>query len=108
MGVGIDYGIYLLTRILQEYQRSATKDYDAAITIALETTGRAVFFTATVMTLCVGIWYFLSSFRFMADMGYLLALLMFINMLGAMLVVPALVSVLKPRFAAAARLLVWD
>lgn len=108
MGVGIDYGIYLLTRILQEYQRSATKNYDEAITIALETTGRAVFFTATVMTLCVGIWYFLSSFRFMADMGYLLALVMFINMLGAMLVVPALVSVLKPRFASAARLLVWD
>lgn len=108
MGIGIDYGIYLLTRILQEYQRSATRSYEDAISTALRTTGRAVFFTATVMTLCVGVWYFLSSFRFMADMGYLLALIMFINMLGAMLVVPAIISVFKPRFGLSARLLVWD
>lgn len=108
MGIGIDYGIYLLTRILQEYQRSPTKNYDEAIGVALRTTGRAVFVTATVMTLCVGVWYFLSSFRFMADMGYLLALIMFINMLGAMLVVPAIISVFKPRFALSAHLLVWD
>ena len=106
MGVGIDYGIYILTRILQEYRR--TGDYDAAITIAIRTTGRAVFFTATIMIACVGVWYFLSSFRFMAEMGSLLAMVMGINMLGALLVVPALISLFRPRFALSARLLVWD
>jgi len=54
------------------------------------------------------VWYFLSSFRFMAEMGSLLALVMGINMLGALLVVPAIISVMKPRFALSARLLVWD
>ena len=106
MGVGIDYGIYLLTRILQEYRRNP--NYDEANAIAIQTTGRAVFFTATIMIVCVGVWYFLSSFRFMAEMGSLLALVMGINMLGALLVVPAIISVMKPRFALSARLLVWD
>jgi len=32
-------GIYLLTRILQEYRRLT--DYDAAVAVALRTTGRA-------------------------------------------------------------------
>lgn len=106
MGVGIDYGIYLLTRILQEYRK--TENYDQAIHIAIRTTGRAVFFTATIMIVSVGIWYFLSSFRFMAEMGSLLAMVMGINMLGALLVVPAMISTLRPRFALSARLLVWD
>jgi uncharacterized protein len=106
MGIGIDYGIYLLTRILQEFQR--VQDFDAAISTAVRTTGRAVFFTATIMIVCVGVWYFLSSFRFMAEMGALLALVMGINMLGSLLTVPAMVSVIRPRFALTARLLVWD
>ena len=106
MGVGIDYGIYVLTRILQEIQRH--HDYDRAIDIAVRTTGRAVFFTATIMIACVGVWYFLSSFRFMAEMGVLLALVLAVNLLGALLTVPAMVSVFRPRFALTARLLVWD
>lgn len=106
MGIGIDYGIYLLTRILQEIQKGL--DYDAAISVALRTTGRAVFFTATIMIACVGICYFISSFRFMAEMGALLALVLAVNMLGALFTVPALISVFRPRFALSARLLVWD
>jgi predicted RND superfamily exporter protein len=106
MGVGIDYGIYTLTRILQEIRRLG--DYDAAIAVAIRTTGRAVFFTATVMIACVGVWYFLSSFRFMAEMGALLALVLAVNLLGALLVIPAMVAVFRPRFALTARLLVWD
>jgi hypothetical protein len=33
---------------------------------------------------------------------------MAINMVGALLVVPAMISALRPRFALSARLLVWD
>ena len=106
MGVGIDYGIYMLTRILQEYRR--TEDYSVACAIAIRTTGRAIFFTATIMVVSVGIWYFLSSFRFMAEMGFLLALVMGVNMLGALVVIPALITVTRPKFALTARLLVWD
>lgn len=106
MGVGIDYGIYLLTRIVQEYRR--TWDYGSAISVALRTTGRAVFFTATIMVVAVGIWYFLSSFRFMAEMGLLLALVMAVNMLGALIVLPAIIATTQPGFMGTARILVWD
>ena len=106
MGVGIDYGIYLLTRILQEYRRRG--DYAAAVQAAIHTTGRAIFFTASIMVVSIGVWYFLSSFRFMAEMGFLLAMVMGVNMLGALLVIPAMIVVGRPRFALSARLLVWD
>ncbi len=106
MGVGIDYGIYTLTRIVQEIRLQG--DYDRAITTAVRTTGRAVFFTATVMIACVGVWYLLSSFRFMAEMGALLAMVLAVNLLGALLVIPATVSLVRPRFALTARLLAWD
>ena len=106
MGVGIDYGIYMLTRIMQEIRRMGT--YEEAIAHAVHTTGRAVFFTATVMVVSVGVWYFSSSFRFVAEMGLLLAMVMGVNMLGALLVIPAIITVTRPRFTLTARLLVWD
>ena len=106
MGVGIDYGIYMLTRIMQEIRRMG--NYEEAISRAVHTTGRAVFFTATVMVVSVGVWYFFSSFRFVAEMGLLLAMVMGVNMLGALLVIPAIITVTRPRFALTARLLVWD
>ena len=49
IGVGIDYGIYLLSRICEEYQ--GHKDYGAAIYAAVATTGKAIFFTATIVLL---------------------------------------------------------
>ena len=49
LGVGIDYGIYLLSRICEEYH--ATGEWDLAITGALRTTGKAILFTATIMGL---------------------------------------------------------
>lgn len=68
-GIGIDYGIYLLSRICEEYQK--TQSYHTAIPQALVTTGRAIFFTATVVLLGVLPWYFLSPLKFQADMGLL-------------------------------------
>ncbi|MFQ5665003.1 MAG: RND family transporter [Candidatus Binatia bacterium] len=106
MGVGIDYGIYLLTRILQEHQHVA--DYGVACRTALLTTGRAIFFTASIMVVSAVLWYFLSSFRFLAEMGLLLSLIMGINMVGALLVIPAAVQVFQPRFPETARILAWE
>ena len=96
----------MLTRIVQEIRRKG--EYEKAIVLAVYTTGRAVFFTATAMVVSVGVWYFLSSFRFMAEMGLLLAMVMGVNMLGALLVIPAIIMVMRPQFTLTARLLVWD
>lgn len=98
-----------LTRILQEYQRSPTKNGDGAIAVALRTDGHVVFVSAKVTALRVSAWYFLSFFRFMTVMGDLLALIIFMkNLPGAVPVVPAVTSVFEPRFALPARLLLWD
>jgi len=75
VGVGIDYGIYLLSRICEEYS-AKNHDLTKAIEAALTTTGKAIMFTATIMLLGITPWYFLSDLKFMADMGLLLILVM--------------------------------
>jgi predicted RND superfamily exporter protein len=98
IGVGIDYGIYLLTRICEEYQGAANKDVGLAIRISLRTCGKAIFFTATLMTIGLAPWYFLSELKFLSDMGLLLVTVMLYNMVLALILLPLLVYMLKPRF----------
>lgn len=98
IGVGIDYGIYLLTRICEEYQGAAKKDIGVAIRISLTTCGKAIFFTAALMTIGLLPWYFLSELKFLSDMGLLLVIVMFINMVLALILLPLLVYLIKPRF----------
>jgi hypothetical protein len=97
VGIGVDYAIYITDRIRQEY--SWTGDLDEGIRRAIRTTGMAVTFTATTLVGGIGAWVF-SNLRFQAEMAQLLSILMVVNMLGAILLVPAWFSVLKPRFFA--------
>ena len=99
VGVGIDYGIYLLSRIREEFG-AHPGDWAAAITAALTTTGKAVMFTASIMLLGIAPWYFLSDLKFMADMGMLLVAIMLINMLLSLVLLPLLVWLAKPGFVA--------
>ena len=96
LGVGIDYGIYLLSRIFEEFQ--VRKNHDEAIVAAIATTGKAIFFTAIIILIGILPWYFLSDLRFLADMGLLLVLVMLINMVIALIVVPLLVWLIRPAF----------
>ena len=97
IGVGIDYGIYLLTRICEEYQ-VANKDLGLAIRVALKTCGKAIFFTASLMTIGLAPWYFLSELKFLSDTGLLLVILMLINMVLALVLLPLLIYLIKPKF----------
>jgi predicted RND superfamily exporter protein len=99
VGVGIDYGIYLLSRICEEYPRQQ-HDWAAAIRATLATTGKAILFTAAIMALGIAPWYFLSDLKFVADMGLLLMVVMVINMVLALVVLPLLVWLVKPAFIA--------
>ncbi len=97
VGVGIDYGIYLLSRFCEEYQCDG--EYCLAVANrALRTTGKAIFFTATTMVIGVLFWYFFSSMKFQAEMGLLLAIIMFLNMVGALVIIPMLLCIFKPKF----------
>jgi predicted RND superfamily exporter protein len=94
VGVGVDYGIYLYDRI--EVHLEEGKGLSVAFYEALNERGTAMVFTAVTMTIGVGTWAF-SALKFQADMGILLAFMFFLNMLGALFLLPALAAfLLKP------------
>jgi predicted RND superfamily exporter protein len=97
IGIGIDYGIYLLSRLREEAR--GQPDTGVVIQNSVTTTGKAVFFTATIVLIGLLPWYALSNLKFQADMGLLLAVVMIINMGSALVVVPFLVSLTRRRFA---------
>ncbi len=107
VGIGIDYGIYLLSRICEEYN-AQEHDLERAISVALTTTGKAIMFTATVMLMGILPWYFLSDLKFMADMGLLLVAIMLINMVLSLVALPTLVWFVKPKFLSREDLIIGE
>jgi predicted RND superfamily exporter protein len=95
VGLGVDYGIYMLDRIREEFRK--TQDVVEAITRAFLTAGNAIFITAITMVSPLLPWVLLSPLRFQAEMGMLLGLVLLMNMLGALLFVPAACVMFKPR-----------
>jgi uncharacterized protein len=95
IGIGIDYGYYVLSRIVEEYQRFG--DHDRAVEEALMTTGRAIMFTGTTLTVSVLFWIFFPM-KFQSEMAILLTLLLFFHVLGALAFIPGIVALLKPHF----------
>jgi predicted RND superfamily exporter protein len=94
-GVGVDYGIYHFSRMIDTYDEIGK--LDEAVDYATATTGKAIIFTATTMIAGTIFWWF-SDLKFQAEMGFLLALLMTFNTFGGLVVVPAFVKVLRPTF----------
>jgi hypothetical protein len=95
VGLGVDYAIYLVDRILQERTRLPT--VEAAIQHAIRTTGMAITFTASTLVVGIAFWIPISSLRFSAEMSLLLSVLMIVDALGAILLVPALIRLLPRR-----------
>jgi len=87
VGIGVDYGIYIFAR-LQAALR-AGEYFEDAMYMAFKDTGSAVVFTGLTLTLGVGTWLF-SDLKFQADMGLLLMFMFLVNMLGAILLLPAM------------------
>lgn len=94
VGVGVDYGLYLYERMKVRLEQGAS--LEEAFHAALQQRGTAAIFTAITMSISVGTWAF-SALKFQADMGILLAFLFFVNMLGAIMVLPALAAFLVKR-----------
>ncbi len=87
VGIGVDYGIYIYSRFvaLRRPGRSLRETYEDALAI----TGNGVLFTGITLGLAVSTWIF-SSLKFQADMGILLVFLFVMNMIGAIVLLPAL------------------
>ncbi|MCY1426566.1 efflux transporter, putative, hydrophobe/amphiphile efflux-3 (HAE3) family [compost metagenome] len=92
VGIGVDYGIYLYSRMEGFLHQGL--DFRAAFFEALKTTGTSVAFTGITLALGVATWVF-SALKFQADMGLLLVLLFIWNMVGALILLPAIAALLK-------------
>ena len=96
VGLGVDYGIYFLSRLVEEKRQ--TDNLNQAIINTMSSNGKSIVMIATTLIAGLIFWLF-SSLKFQAQMGALLAVLLFLNMLGALLLVPSFITIFKPRFA---------
>jgi hypothetical protein len=87
VGIGVDYGIYLCSALMDKMREG--KSLEDALYESFATMGTSVVFTGLALSIGVGTWAF-SAIKFQADMGVLLAFMFLCNMLGAMLLMPAL------------------
>jgi predicted RND superfamily exporter protein len=90
VGIGVDYGIYIYARLQRFLDQGL--ELAQAYRETLRVTGKAVLLTGLTLSLGVGSWVF-SALQFQADMGILLAFAFLANMLGALLLLPALALV---------------
>ncbi len=97
VGIGVDYGIYIYNRFRGFLADG--KSIPEAYLITLAITGNGVVFTGLTLAIGVATWIF-SPLKFQADMGILLTFMFLVNMLGAIVLLPALASwLLRSRFA---------
>ena len=91
VGIGVDYSLYVIT-VTISYLREG-KDLSFAYYRALLFTGKIVVLIGLTLGMGVATWA-LSPIKFQADMGILLAFMFVWNMLGALILSPALAAVL--------------
>lgn len=87
VGIGVDYGIYILSTM--SHKLKAGETVQQAYLDALKERGSAVLFTGITLAVGVSTWVF-STLKFQMDMGILLTFMFLVNMLGAIIVLPAL------------------
>ena len=94
VGIGVDYGIYIYSR-LDQYLGEGMPLREAYFE-TLRTTGTAVAFTGITLAIGVGTWIY-SPIKFQADMGIMLTFMFLWNMVGALTLLPALTWLLRGR-----------
>lgn len=93
IGIGVDYGIYIYNR-LQHFLDEGMLLKEAYFE-TLKSTGTAVALTGVTLALGVLTWVW-SDIKFQADMGLLLTFMFLWNMVGAIVMIPALAALLVP------------
>ena len=94
VGIGVDYALYIMTVTLARLKggMSLSEAYYKALTF----TGKVVVLTGVTLGIAVATWAW-SPIKFQADMGILLAFMFVVNMIGALVLLPALAHfLLKP------------
>jgi len=94
VGIGVDYGIYISSTMSTKLKAGANV-HDAYLA-ALKERGSAVLITGFTLAIGVSTWLF-SDLKFQVDMGVLLTFMFLVNMLAAVIVLPALAAFLWPN-----------
>jgi predicted RND superfamily exporter protein len=93
VGIGVDYALYLLS--VQLAQQRAGMPLAEAYSRAVQFTGKVVALVGVTLAAGVITWAF-SPIKFQADMGILLTFMFLWNMVGALVLIPALSHFLLP------------
>jgi predicted RND superfamily exporter protein len=88
-GIGVDYGIYLYSR-MQEFLREGLSVHNA-YEQTLRVTGASIIFTGITLAIGVATWVF-SPLKFQADIGIMLTFMFLVNMIAAIILLPALAA----------------
>ena len=93
VGIGVDYGIYIYSKMKTYLEQGHS--LPNAYLETLQSTGKSVAFTGLTLGIGVVLWV-LSPIKFQADMGILLTFMFIWNMLGALILLPAIACLLNP------------
>jgi predicted RND superfamily exporter protein len=96
IGFGDDFGIYILSRVMDELKEGGGSLKEALME-AMSTSGKAVFFTGLSLTIGILAW-MLSPILMQVRLGALLGFLILFNVLGTLVVLPSMIMLLKPKF----------
>ena len=88
-GIGVDYGIYLFSR-MEEYLHQGLP-VRVCYERTLRVTGASIIFTGITLAIGVATWVF-SPLKFQADIGIMLTFMFLVNMLAAIVLLPALAA----------------
>ena len=88
-GIGVDYGIYFFSR-MQEFLRQGLTVAESYVQ-TLRVTGASIIFTGITLAIGVATWVF-SPLKFQADIGIMLTFMFLVNMLAAIILLPALAA----------------
>jgi predicted RND superfamily exporter protein len=94
VGIGVDYALYVLSIMLKHLRAGAS--LSEAYYRTLIFTGKVVILTGFTLSAGVITWVF-APIKFQADMGLMLSFMFVWNMLGALILVPALACFLLPQ-----------
>ena len=87
VGIGVDYGIYIYGRLRTHLAEGL--DFATAYEKTLGTTGAGVVLTGLTLAAGVATW-IVAPLKFQADMGTVLTFMFLVNMVGAVVLLPAL------------------
>ncbi|MFH1457784.1 MAG: MMPL family transporter [Candidatus Omnitrophota bacterium] len=95
IGFGDDFGIYIVSRVMDELKEGGGT-LAHALTEAMSTSGKAVFFTGLSLAIGIATWMF-SPILMQARLGALLSFLILFNAIGTLIVLPSMLMTLKPK-----------